>query len=154
MEDAPFRVPPFPAQIKFATTGDISFIEVQTEFNEFANSLRPVLDDRLHRSRIAQAGARLECIANVQVERIFVTCHTGDATLRPCGVGIGALALRNYRYLSVIRGRDRERETRDAAADDNEIVFLHQRRILSIRRVFPKKTATASKELCSTSFRG
>ena len=53
MEDATFRVPPFPAQIKFAMTEDFPFVEMQTEFNEFANSLRPILDYRLHRCGIA-----------------------------------------------------------------------------------------------------
>src|ERR1700686_286491 len=46
----------------------------------------------------------------------------------------------------MLRRLQSEAQTSNAAADHDEIVFLHASRMLSIKRVLPKKTASARNE--------
>src|SRR5438132_1112847 len=134
------------AKVKLAMSGNLTFIELQTEFHQFANPLWTFGDNRAHDRFVTQAGARFERIAHVQLERIFIARHAGDTTLRPGSVCIGALAFCDYNDRPMLCRFQCKTQAGDTAADHDEIVLLHPSWILSIKRVFPNTTASASNE--------
>src|ERR1700736_4493307 len=79
----------------------------------------------------------------MQLEAIFVARHTSDSSLPPRRVRVRPFALGDDRHRTILRRFQRKAKPCDTAADDNEIVFLHPNIMLSIKRVFPKKTARA-----------
>src|SRR5438105_10118902 len=136
----------FAPKIEFAMTRHFALVKLQSKIDQFSDSLRTFGDDRAHDFLVAKAGADLERIAYVQFKRILLARHAGDPTLCPGRVGIRAFALGNNRHRAMLRRLQGKAQSRDAASDDDEIVFLHGRRMLSIKRVLPKKTASASNE--------
>ena len=146
VQDAPLRMAAFPAEIELAMPGDVALIEMQPEFDQFANPRRAFLHHRLDHRRIAQTRARFERVAHVQLEGILLARHARDAALRPGGVRVRAFAFRDDRHAAVLGRLQRKGQPGNAAADDDKIEFLHPSRMLSIKRVLPKNTATARSE--------
>ena len=147
VEDTPFRVATFATEIQFAMPFDIALVEVQPKLHQFSHSLGTFPDHRLDRSWSSQSPApAVERVANVKLEGIFTARYAGHAALGPRGVGIHAFALGHNRNTPVPGRFDRKGQTGNAAADNDEIELFHPRRTLSIRRVLPKKTATASSD--------
>src|SRR5581483_4438861 len=146
MQDAALRVTAFLAEIKLAMSGNLAFIELQTDLLQFANALRTFGHNGAHDRLVTQAGAGFKRISHMQLERIFIARHAGDPALRPRCVRVGAFAFRYHSHRPVLCRFQCKTQAGDTAADHHEIVFLHPNRILSINRVFPKNTASASKE--------
>src|SRR4029450_9380384 len=136
----------FFTKIELTMSGNLTLIELQTEFHEIADAFRTFGDNCAHNRLVTQASASLECVAHVQLERIFIACYASDPTLRPGGIWVGALAFRYNGYRSVLCRFQCETQAGYTAANHHEIVFLHPNRILSIKRVLPKATASASSE--------
>ena len=82
----------------------------------------------------------------MQLERILVARDAGDPALRPGRVRVGAFSLRDHGDRAMLRRFQGKAQPGNPAADHDEIVFLHGNRILSIKRVLPKNTASASNE--------
>src|SRR6267143_604984 len=82
----------------------------------------------------------------MKLERILIARHTSDSTLRPDRIRVRSFALGDDRHRTALRRFQRKAQPGDTAPDHDEIVFLHPNRILSIKRVFPKETATARSE--------
>src|SRR3954470_24776159 len=80
----------------------------------------------------------------MQFKRIFVTRNACDTSLRPGGVGVCAFAFGDHRNRSLFCRLQGESQPGDSTADNDKIVRLHAKRILSINRVLPKNTASAS----------
>ena len=154
VEDAAFRMAAFAPEVELAMPGDIPLVKVQAEFHQFMNPRRAFLHHRLDRRRIAQARARLERVANMQLEGIFAARHAGHTALRPGGVRVHAFALGDNRDPAVLRRLDRKSQAGNPAPDHDEIKLSHPMRMLSISRVLPKKTATARSERGSVVRRG
>src|SRR6266513_2201340 len=166
------------AKIKLAMSRNLTFIELQTELSQLADALRTFSHNRAYDSFVTQTRSRFKRVTHVQFKRIFIARHAGDPALRPSGVCVGALAFRHHSHRTVHCHFQRKTQAGNTAADHHEIVFLHDReaailpagtkcsntqielsrrdvflhpkRILSIRRVFPKNTATASNEFVLT----
>ena len=146
MQDPSFRMATLPPEIGLAMPGDFAIVKMEPEVHQLLNARRTFHHDRPDCRFVAQAGSCFERVLDVKLERILVARHASDPTLRPGGIGVGALALGNHRDRSMgcrLQGKSQPGNT---AADDDEIVFLHGSRILSINRVCPKKTATAMSE--------
>ena len=61
----------------------------------------------------------------MKLERILVARHAGDPALRPGRVRVGAFAFRDHGDRTMRRRLQGEGQPGNAAADDDEIVFLH-----------------------------
>ncbi len=123
---------------------------MQAKIDKLADSRRPFGHDRAHNVLVAKSRPRFERVAHMQIERIFVARDAGNAALRPRRIRIGAFAFRNHSHRAVLRRFQGKTQPRNAAADHDEIVFLHSKRMLSINRVLPKNTASASSEFGRT----
>src|SRR5438477_6380961 len=139
-------MPALASQFRFATSSNFAIVEMQSDLHQFPDAFRTFHDNCPHRRFVAEPCTGFERVANVKLEGIFIARHARDSTLRPGRVRIGPLPFRDHRDRAVFRRLERKRQPRDAAADDDEIVFLHGRRMLSISRVCPKKTASATSE--------
>ncbi len=146
MQDAPLGMAAFPPKVELAVTGNFALVELQSKIDKFLNSCRSFGHNRANNSFVAKPGARLERVAHMQLEGIFVARHAGDPALRPRRVRVRTFALRDHPHRAVPGRFQCKTEPGDAAADHDEIVFLHPTRILSIKRVWPKKTASARSE--------
>src|SRR5439155_12879541 len=113
------------AKVKLAMSGNLTFIELQTEFYQFANPLRTFHDNRAHDRLVTQAGARFKRIAHVQLKRIFITRHTSNPALRPGSICVRAFAFRYNRDGPVLCRFQCKTQARDTAADHHEIVLFH-----------------------------
>src|SRR6266849_4961178 len=136
----------FPPEIELAVPGDFALVKAQAKIDKFADSHRTLGDDRADDFFFAEAGADIERVAHVQLKRILLARHAGDPALRPGRVRVCAFAFCNDSYRAMLRHLQGKAQSSDAAADHDEIVFLHGSRMLSIKRVLPKKTASASNE--------
>src|SRR6266480_274457 len=134
------------AEIELAMAGGLALIELQPKFHQISDSIRTFHDNRANGRLVAKSGACLECVAYVQLERIFIARYARYSSLRPGCVCVGAFTFCNYRNGTMLCHLQRKTEASDAASDHNEIVFLHASRMLSIKRVLPKNTASASSE--------
>ena len=74
---------------------------------------------------VAEPGAGFERVAHVQLEGILLARYARDAALRPGGVGLRAFAFGDDRDRPVPGRLQGKGQSGDAAADDDEIVFLH-----------------------------
>src|SRR5260370_39159916 len=90
----------------------------------------------------------------MKLERIFIARHTGDPALGPGRVGVRSLSFGDDRYRPLLRPFERKAKPGNPAADNDKIIFLHDKRMLSINRVFPKLTASASSEFGLTNLIG
>src|ERR1700682_4107163 len=144
MEDASLRMAAFTPKIKLAMPRHLPLIEMQSQLRQLTDSLRPFRDDGADDRFVAESSARVERVAHMQRKRIFIARHARDAALRPGGVRVRAFAFRDHRDRAVPGRFQSEAKSSNAAADDNKVVLLHGRRRLSIKRVLPKNTASAS----------
>src|SRR6266702_7002223 len=117
----------FFTEIKLTMSGNLTLIELQTEFYELADAFRTFGDNCAHNHLVTQASASFECVAHVQLERIFIACYAGDPTLRPGGICVGAFAFRYNSYRSMLCRFQCKTQAGDTAANHHEIVFFHSR---------------------------
>src|SRR5262249_32167833 len=113
------------SQVELAMTRNFALIKMQTEFDQLADARRSFRYDCAHCSLITETGTRLQRIADMQLERIFVARDAGNAALGPRRIRVGPFAFRDHRNRTVLRRLQRKTQPRDAASDDNEIVLLH-----------------------------
>src|SRR5437763_4000193 len=146
MQHPALRVTALLAQIKLTMSQDQTFIELPPELCQHVDALRTFGHKCAHDRFVTETGAGLKRIAYVQLERVFIAGHARDSSLRPSGVCVGALAFRYHSHRTMLCRFQRKTDASNAAADHKEIVFLHASRILSIKRVLPKNTASASSE--------
>ena len=146
MQDTTLRVTALFTQIKLAMPVDLALIKLETQLRQLTNAFWTFDDNCADHRFFTKTGARLERIAHMKLKRIFIAGHAGDPALRPGGVCIGTFTFGDDSYRSVLCRFQRKTQTGNAAADHYEIVFLHPNRILSIKRVLPKNTATTSSE--------
>ena len=85
---------------------------------------RALLDDAAHHVLPAKPRAGLERIAHVEVERVLVRGHAGDAALRVVGVRLRAVLLRDDRDRPALRHVEREGQPGDARAEHDEVVAV------------------------------
>src|SRR4029450_10228633 len=150
MQDAAFGMTALFAKIKLAMSRNVTFIELHTEPCELADTFRPFGHNRAYDCFVTQTGSRFKRVTHVQFKRVLVAGHASDSSLRPSGVCVRALPFRYNSYRPVLRRFQCKTQASDTAADHHEVVFLHPKRILSIKRVFPKNTASASNEFGPT----
>ena len=124
VQDAAFGVAAFLAEVQFARAvgaGNLPLGELHAQLDQLGDARRAFLDDRADRRFLAQAGARLERVAHVQLERILFARHGRDAALGVVGVGLGAVLLGDDGHAPVRRDFQRKGKPRDAAAEDQKI---------------------------------
>ena len=119
--DAPPRVTALPGEVELLRG---LLVELDPEGEEPADPVRALPDGHLDRLALAQASARDERVLHVEVERVVVREHGGDAPLRVLGRPLRALALREDEDRTVIRSLQRERETGDATTEHEEVHLL------------------------------
>src|SRR4029077_3930552 len=115
------------AKIKLAMSGNLTFIELQTELSQLADALWTFGHNRAYDCFVTQTPARFKRFTHVQFKRIFIADHAGDPALRPSGVCVGAFAFRHNSYRAMLCRFQCKTQAGDTAADYHEIVFLHHR---------------------------
>src|SRR5205814_6690575 len=73
----------FAAKIEFAMTGNFAFVELKAKLDQVLNSRRRFGHYRADDILVAQTRAGFERVAHMKLERIFITRHAGDPSLRP-----------------------------------------------------------------------
>ena len=128
----------FPAEVKFLAAvfaGRVALGKFHAQLNQFLNPRRPFLDNRADDAFLAQARARRKRVAHVRLERILLARDRGDAALRIICVRLRAVFFRDDGHAPARRDLQRERESRDAAAEDEKVELFHtDREILTQRR--------------------
>src|ERR1043165_18750 len=142
------------AEIKCGVASDLPLIEVHAELRQLSNALGGFGHNRPHHRFVTKTRTGFKRISYVQLERIFIARRTRDSALRPGRIRVGAFTLCDDGNRTVPGRFQCKAETGNATADYRKIVFPHPNRILSIKRVLPKKTATASSEFGLTTFTG
>src|SRR5436190_21322837 len=112
-------------QIRLAMPGDLAIIEMQPKLDQLSNPLRTFHHDGSHSRFVTQVRACFQSVLDMKFERIFITRHASDSTLRPSSVGVGSLPLRHHGHGTVLCRIQRESEPGNAAANNNEIVLFH-----------------------------
>src|SRR5947208_13464816 len=135
---------------KLPLTADLALVKLETPPWQRPTALRALGHNCADYRLVTQTGTSLKRVAHVQLKRIFIARHAGDSALRPRGVCVRAFAFCDDSYRSVPGRFQGKTQTGNATADHDEIVLLHPRRILSIKRVLPKNTASASNEFAAT----
>ena len=126
MQDAALRVAALAAEVELLPAVAVfAVIEVDAEFHEFGNAGGSLGDDGANDIRVAKPGSGLEGVADVEFERILVAHHAGNPALGPSGVGVRRSALGDKRDTALVGGLQSERESGDAAAEDDEIEVAH-----------------------------
>ena len=87
-----------------AAVGELLFIELDAEREQFLDPGRSLRDDGAHGFLVAQARSGFEGVLHVQLEGIIRARHAGHAALRPGGVGVRGGALRNDGHPAVLGG--------------------------------------------------
>ena len=111
-------------------------IELHTPVDQLLHQAGTVLDERPDRRLVAETVAGRQGVAPVQRRTVIGAHRRGDAALRVAGVALGGRGLGEHEDAAARRQRDRRAQSRDAAADDQEIgVFVHDRWSLDCRRM-------------------
>ena len=99
-----------------------ALIEVSPHTDQPGDRLSRVGDQRLRRSLIHQPRACSERVAQVQRGIVVQPDGGGQSTLRVAGVALAQRRLGHERDRQIIGQRQRDRETRDASTDDDDVI--------------------------------
>ena len=100
-------------------------VKFHAQLDQLRDARRAFLDDGADDVFLAQARARLQRVAHVQLERILLAGHRRDAALGVVGVRLRAVLLGDDGHAPVRRDLQGERKPRDAAAENEEIELFH-----------------------------
>ena len=128
VQDAPFGMAAFLAQIQFARAVLAGISRSENFMPSSINSaMRAGPSSTIVRTTafVAQARARFERVAHMQLERIFLARHRRDAALRVIRVRFRAVLLRDDGHAPARRDFQRKRQPRNAAAEDEIIKLFH-----------------------------
>ena len=93
--------------------------------------VRPLGDEHAHRLLVAQPGARVDRVLEVQLRRVGVAHGGGDAALREEGVGLVERRLGEQAHAPVPGGGDGGRKAGDAAAEHQHVELAHSQRLVA-----------------------
>ena len=122
MNDAPAAVPPLAGEVEAHIAGLVSGERDALTYQPVDGGLA-MFDDVARRDFIAQTGAGSEGILNVRINRVFPRQNRGNAALR---LGAGAIQQRLFcdqSHFFVFGQLDGQRQTRQAATDDQCVKF-------------------------------
>ena len=122
VDDPPPGMPAFTPQRQFPV---LFPVEVRAERHQLAYPVRSFVHQDPHRVLMAQPCAGDQRVLNVQL-RVVVRAHDpGDAALRPVGIGIRPVLLRDQRDPALCGDFQRKRQPGAAAAQNQKIIRLH-----------------------------
>ena len=101
-------------------------LEARAPVEQLAHVRRPLLDEHAYGLLVAQPVARANRVGRVQLRTVVVADRRGDAALRVAGVALVRIGLRQHGDAPGRRERDGRPQSRDAAADDQEISVTHK----------------------------
>ncbi len=90
VQDAPFGMSAFAAQVQFAQAVDLALGELHAQFDQFRDARRPFLDNGAHDFLVAKPRPGLKGVAHVNREGILLADDGRDAALGVIGIGLGA----------------------------------------------------------------
>ena len=128
VQNAPLGMSAFLAQVQFpaAVFGrGVPLGKFHPQLNQFRDACRAFLDDGADDAFLAQARARRERVAHVQLERILLARHRRDAALRVIGVRLRPVLFRDDGHAPARRDLQREGQPRDAAAENEKVELFH-----------------------------
>ena len=149
MQHPPLGVSALLAQIEFPlAVCAVPLIKLHAEFHQAGNAFGSLGDDSADGLFIAQSRPGHQSVPDMKIEGIFLADHASHSALSPGRVGIHRAALCHQGHGTLLSRFERIGKSGDSAADNDKIEFSHERvdtAILSINRVAPRKTATASR---------
>ena len=128
VEDAPFRMTAFAAEVQFACAvggGDFTLGKFHAEVDEFGDARGPFLDDGADDGFLAKPGARFERVAHMHLHGVFLAGDSGDAALGVVGVGFGAVFFGDDGHPPAWRDLEGKSQPGDAAAEDEIVKLFH-----------------------------
>ena len=135
VEDARVTVPALSGEQVLAT---VVAVEHGAERDQFVDASRTLVDENADGFEVAEAGASVERVRQMEVGRIGVSAeHRGDAALGPAGRRLLQLALGEHAdpHAVDVGGPYRGREACDAGAEDEQIERVHAGSLPEVRRV-------------------
>src|SRR5437899_1045783 len=78
VQHTPLRVSAFSSKVRLAVARNLPLVETHADFLQFADRIRSFGNDCEHDFLITKSRARLERVANMEFEGIFVTRDAGD----------------------------------------------------------------------------
>ena len=101
-------------------------IERDAPVQQFGDVARPFGDEHVNGLGIAEPGARIERVGQVQRRRVVAAHRCGNATLCVAGVALGAAGLREEQHVSASDQIGRRPKAGDPAADDHVVgAYVH-----------------------------
>ena len=123
----------FPAEVEFLAAVLVQRVALgkfHAQLNQFRNTRRTVLDDGADNVFLAQARARCERVTHVQLKRILLAGHCGNAALRVIRVRLRTVLLGDDGHAPARRDLQREGQPRETAAENEKIKLFHASRKL------------------------
>ena len=99
-----------------------ALIKLRAHADQPGDRLARVGDQRPRRGLVHQPRARCQCVAQVEFGIVVQPNGGGKPTLRVAGVALAQRRLGHERDRQIIGQRQRDRETRDAATDDDDVI--------------------------------
>ncbi len=121
VQDAAMAMTALAAEVVLVLASGFDAREPRSQPDQLANDLGTCADDGFDRIAVAQPGSRAQRVVDVGLERVIDAPYACDAALRVGGVGLGTCRLGQHRDGAALRGLDREHQSRDPAADNQEI---------------------------------
>ena len=115
-------MPAFASQRQLAV---LVAVEVRPELHQLADSIRPFVHQDPHGVFMAQPRAGNQRVLHMQFGVIVRAHDAGDAALRPVGIGVRPVLLRDQRHAPLPRHFQCKRQPRAAAAENQIIKSLH-----------------------------
>ena len=100
-------------------------LEARAPVEQLAHVRGPLLDEHAYGLLVAQPVARANRVGRVQLRAVVVADRRGDAALRVAGVALVRIGLGQHGDAPGRRERDGRPQSRDAAADDQEVRVTH-----------------------------
>jgi hypothetical protein len=117
------RVGTFASQRRCAVN---AAIECDAPVQQFGDVARPFGDEHVNGLGIAEPGARIERVGQVQCRRVVASHRGGNATLCVAGVALGAAGLREEQHVSASDQIGRRSKAGDPSADDHVVgAYVH-----------------------------
>jgi len=128
VQHAAFRVAALAPEVVLDRVAGQVRVEARAERDELADALGPLVHDHVDDVLVTESGAGLDGVAGMRLEGVLRAPDRGDAALRVGGVALVGAILGEDGHAPGVGDAERERQPRDAAADDEIVPRLVERR--------------------------
>src|SRR5439155_18587450 len=123
--------------------------EAGAPIDQLANVARPFFDEDTNRTFVTQTVTRTNRVRGVKSRTVTGSDSAPNASLRVAGIAFGRFGFRQNQDAASRREGNRRAQTRDAAADDDEIVDVPGRSSHSLNAILAVRSSLRAMEQAS-----